>query len=896
VKLAISDPGRFALKNAARAAIAVPAGLALGLKVFDLPEMGLFAAFGSVALLVFVDFGGERLTRLLAYLALVAVGAVLIAVGTLCSQTTWLAVVAMALVGFVILFAGVLDGYVAAAQNAAILAFVLAAMVPADPSAIPTRLAGWGLAALLSLAAVFLLWPRRPRDQLRTATIKALDALAALLEARAEVQAGGGGLSGPAAERLGELSAEAYRDVAAAHQGFVANPHRPTGIGARTAAAGRLIDDIDWFDQIARRQPAPPATSAGFATARTAVEFSVPAALREASRRLSGADAEDDAGTAELDRVTEAHADIGAAFLGEVTTAAEVADRAAREAEAARLTAELDEVYRLRALAYGALQIGRHALQASGAPAPPDPTVPAAMAAGPVTRRLARSHASLGSVWLRNSLRGAAGLAIAVLVARVADTQNGFWVVLGTLSVLRSSALATGATVVQAIEGTVVGIVAGGLIVWALGDHSWLLWVLLPFAVLLAAYSPRAISFAAGQAGFTTVIVILFNLINPVGWSVGVVRIEDVAIGCAVSLLAGLLLWPRGAAEVLRAALGDAYVSAARYLDQTISSLLGGDGEDRVDAAARDASETALRLDETMREYLAEKSSARGDVDGLARLVGGAATVRRVARQLQDAHQLAPLAPLDARAPWVAEACGVFDVEWRSRRAWFERFGGAITAGAEPPAPEHDAPPLEEGATRRRARAGDAMSADYSQLPPDLPVPEDDGAADHLEGMALPALRLPVAQGGEVDLAELGAGLAVLYVYPHTGVPGEPLPAGWNEIPGARGCTPQSCAYRDAAAEFAALGARLAGLSAQDLGEQRDFAVRERIAYPLLNDSGLELAATLRLPTFELAETTFYRRLTLVARSGRIVKVFYPVFPPDRDAAAVLAWLRVPRS
>jgi len=184
------------------------------------------------------------------------------------------------------------------------------------------------------------------------------------------------------------------------------------------------------------------------------------------------------------------------------------------------------------------------------------------------------------------------------------------------------------------------------------------------------------------------------------------------------------------------------------------------------------------------------------------------------------------------------------------------------------------------------------VGADYGQLPPDLPVPVDDGAADHLEGMELPALRLVSTRGGEIDLAELGAGLLVLYVYPHTGVPGEPLPAGWNEIPGARGCTPQNCAYRDAAAEFAALGAELAGLSAQDALEQREFAAREHIAYPLLNDSGLALAERLRLPTFAAAGATFYRRLTLIAGEGRIVKVFYPVFPPDSDSARALSWLR----
>lgn len=184
------------------------------------------------------------------------------------------------------------------------------------------------------------------------------------------------------------------------------------------------------------------------------------------------------------------------------------------------------------------------------------------------------------------------------------------------------------------------------------------------------------------------------------------------------------------------------------------------------------------------------------------------------------------------------------------------------------------------------------MSQDYGQLPPNLPVPVDDGAADHLEGMEVPAVRLPSAQGEEVDLAALGAGLLVVYVYPRTGVPGQPLPAGWDDIPGARGCTPQNCAYRDAAASFGTLAAELVGLSSQDAGEQRDFAAREQIAYPLLNDGGLALAERLGLPTFEVEGMVLYRRLTFVAREGRIVKTFYPVFPPDSDAAQVLGWLR----
>jgi peroxiredoxin len=183
------------------------------------------------------------------------------------------------------------------------------------------------------------------------------------------------------------------------------------------------------------------------------------------------------------------------------------------------------------------------------------------------------------------------------------------------------------------------------------------------------------------------------------------------------------------------------------------------------------------------------------------------------------------------------------------------------------------------------------MNAGFQELPPDLPVPLDDGAADHLEGMALPDLDLASTAGGTANLAALGAERLVAYVYPRTGTPGEPSPPGWDDIPGARGCTPQSCAYRDAVTEFATHGATLVGISAQDATEQRQFAEREQIPFQLLNDSGLALGEALRLPTFEAAGMTLYRRLTLVAEASRIVKAFYPVFPPDRDASQVLTWL-----
>jgi peroxiredoxin len=165
-------------------------------------------------------------------------------------------------------------------------------------------------------------------------------------------------------------------------------------------------------------------------------------------------------------------------------------------------------------------------------------------------------------------------------------------------------------------------------------------------------------------------------------------------------------------------------------------------------------------------------------------------------------------------------------------------------------------------------------------LPPHLPVPEDDGAADHLTGLALPSLVLESSLG-PVDVAELG----VLYVYPRTGKPGVPSPDGWDAFPGARGCTPQSCGFRDHAAELAELGLRVAGLSAQSLDDQIEFAERNHMPFPVIADPEL------RLPTFKIGGMTLYKRLALIAEHGRIVKVFYPVFPPDRNAEDVLAWL-----
>jgi peroxiredoxin len=182
---------------------------------------------------------------------------------------------------------------------------------------------------------------------------------------------------------------------------------------------------------------------------------------------------------------------------------------------------------------------------------------------------------------------------------------------------------------------------------------------------------------------------------------------------------------------------------------------------------------------------------------------------------------------------------------------------------------------------------------DPQTLPDDLPRPVDDGAADHLPGTLMPAVVLPTTGGETLDLATLGAGRTVLYIYPLTGRPGADLPTGWDEIPGARGCTPETCGFRDHYQDLRAAGApAVYGLSSQDSDYQREVVDRLRLPFAMVSDESLELAAALRLPTFEADGMTLYRRITLVVRDGTIEHVFYPVFPPGEHAEQVLGWLR----
>jgi uncharacterized membrane protein YccC len=642
-----------ALKAAARAAIVMPSAFAFAHVVIGNPQTSLFAAFGSFALLLFVEFGGRPRARLVAYLVFAAGGALLISVGTICSRNAWLAAGAMAVTGFAIVFAGAFSSYLAAARNGAILLFLVPASVPAPNSALDDRLLGWALAAGLGTAAMLVLWPPRRRAELRIAAAGAMRAVVALLESEPD--------------RRGEREEAARAAVATLWRGFLGSQHRPTGPTAATAALAALPDELDWLLSFLVATPEQPALEVTSAEATEALGAAA-AVLRASIDRLEGGSAQ-----ADFDRLDRAQYELARALL-----------RRLPELPADALPAVLEAPFRVRAATYAARQLAIYSMRATaGRVTDADGGDAAASAPSPVdaAQRLALEHADPRSVWLQNSIRAAVALGLAVLVAQLADVQHGFWIVLGTLSVLRSNALGTGWSVVSALAGTAAGIVVGALLVIAIGTHHAVLWIVLPPAVLLAAYAPRAISFAAGQAGFTVVLVILFNLIQPVGWRVGLVRVEDVAIGFAVSLVVGLVFWPRGAAAQLRADLASAFARGADSVVAAVHEVLQRGDRGETDRAGLATDAALHRLDDAFRQHLDESSATSAGAEDVAALVNAAVRVRRVARSLRL------LADMTEGRIRLDRCSDTLEPELAAIHAWYVSLGDALESHRELPPP-----------------------------------------------------------------------------------------------------------------------------------------------------------------------------------------------------------------
>jgi uncharacterized membrane protein YccC len=597
-------------------------------------------------MLLLVDFGGPMRMRLQAQAALAVASAVLISLGTLCSQSAWLAGLAMAAVAFGVLFAGVVSSVLAGATTSLLLAFILPVSLPGPASSIPDRLAGWGLASVAALLAIALLWPAPARDPVRTAAIAACRALAARL--RAEVASVLGREPRPSPEEHRAAVDQADVAVEALHAVFFATPYRPTGLSTAARTVVRLVDELKWLNAVIvqgapRARGTPVDANACAVKSAAASVLACTADLLDAPRQ--GTDALQDA----VRDLTRRLDELERAATTALPTGAAAGDREGEPSHGDVVSA-LDPAFRAQELSFVVSQIARNVDLAAAAERrswpeqllgrqPGGLAVPLSAA-----QERAGAHAGRTSVWLQNSVRGAVALGLAVLVANLSEVQHSFWVVLGTLSVLRSNAMSTGENALRGLLGTVAGFVVGAVLVALIGTDTTVLWALLPFAVLFAGLAPATISFAAGQAAFTLTLLILFNILAPEGWEIGLVRIEDVAIGSAVSLAVGLLFWPRGAAAALGTALAEAYVASARYLAGAVQFGLG-----RCDAgtAARPApTDEALgsaaasrRLDDTFRTYLAERGAKPAPLGEVTSLVTGVVGLRLAGDAVLDLWQ-----------------------------------------------------------------------------------------------------------------------------------------------------------------------------------------------------------------------------------------------------------------
>ncbi|MCW2952829.1 MAG: protein of unknown function YccS/YhfK, partial [Conexibacter sp.] len=522
--------------------------------------------------------------------------------------------------------------------------------------------------------------------------------------------------------------------VHALRESFVATPNRPSGTGGRTAALARLVDDVGWLLALARQPTLRAPATAALAGQRAEALAASQQVLRASADQLDGGAEQPD-----LARLGRARESVGVAFIAVLAASCGGRD----EDEVAR---EVAEAFELRALAHAAWLVGRNALLTSGQPAPPldEPRTEAPLAAA---RQRASSHISLRSVWLHNSLRGAAGLAIAVLVGHLADIQNAFWVVLATLSVLRSQALATGSSALRALAGTFAGIVVGGLLVVAVGSHREVLWAVLPFAVLLAAYAPRVLTFVAGQAAFTLVVLVLFNLLSPVGWRVGIVRVEDIAIGVGISLVVGLLFWPRGAGAVAREGVSDAYTRVSDFLEASIVALLDGRGRGRaLELAAREATAAAERLDDSVRQYLAERSPAHARLHELTTLIAGMQHMRRAADLLHSMHAIVPLTPAVHPTARLVRHHDRLLADTHALCSWYAALGDAVADGGEAPAPQEQR----------------ALDAEGRAEPPEVVLDPDDGGDGRFPpgiAIAWTTSHLDLLRGVEPRLARAASGI-----------------------------------------------------------------------------------------------------------------------------------------
>ncbi|WIE54750.1 FUSC family protein [Curtobacterium sp. MCBD17_003] len=569
-----------AWRRAIRVAVVAPAAFAVA-SVFLPADTALFAAFGSIIQIVFVDFAGPA--RLARTLGVAVATSALVAVGGLLSASAVAATILVGVLAFLIAYGGIASTSLALAASPLLLALTLSATVPADVSDVLPRVAAWGTASVLVIAAKAVILPTATDDPLRTKTVDALDAILRHIR-----------------------TGQPQREVEVLRHAYLTHPRRPDGFrpGRR-----RLLLVID---------------------AVLSVDEAVGAVAASPHERLS-ADEED----AVTDAIELVRTRVDEANRNDPLVDIRVRLEDAREHRERRsIRGAVDE-------SWPAHQLLRRVLRLL------DADVAADTARGRYVLEVLRSHWSWRSAWLRNSARTSLTLAASIAAANVVGAEHAFWVAFGTLAVLRSNAASTARSAGQAILGTVIGVIVVELLLVVVPHAPWLAWAILPFALAVMALAPEVLPFMLSQAAFSVAILDLFVLAAPQQPTIGMVRFEDVLLGVGVSACLGWLLWPRGVLTAFRSSVGAAYVAAADYVVAAVRSTVEVTPPGDTLLRRRAAVAAGRRLDDAFREVLLERGSVSPSATDMIRLIVAPTTARETAdavldlgAHLRNEHQL----------------------------------------------------------------------------------------------------------------------------------------------------------------------------------------------------------------------------------------------------------------
>jgi uncharacterized membrane protein YccC len=563
--LAARDANRRALRRGLRVALVVPLTLAVFTRIPWLNQGALFAVFACLTLLTFADFGGSLRKRFFSYLATTATGIPLITLGAFASQTVWSSVMLIAVVAMLVGMVGVLRGPVTSAQSGLLLGTVVALTASSPEMALVDAVA-WTLGGLIAAVSAVVLWPAHADRPIRRKLAQTLDAVAQAVSARWGPQADPVALDA-ARSRLSERIEEL-------HELYDGDLARPSGATNSERALASMVDEVarlrymqKWEDVSARKD------ERLLTSAHDLAAVVVDGLSRCADRlRTGGADL-----------------DTWALLKARERNLSEVTDWLASQTgsqPATTLREQIDDMFPLRITNVVTARISDQtiALQPvpSDRPAGSDHSVVSVQTKPPSKRQRLIAHASWDSPWFRNALRSAVALSLSIALAKSLTVEHPFWIVLGTLSALRFDALGTGRTARQALVGTASGVLISAGLILTFGQDARIWWVIFPFALFLAAYTPGTFSLAVGQAAFSLVVIVMFSILGPARLETATARVVDVALGLAISLIVSLLMWPRGVVQTLNKRFIEAMTAACDLYVASVDWMAGGAIDDRL--------------------------------------------------------------------------------------------------------------------------------------------------------------------------------------------------------------------------------------------------------------------------------------------------------------------------